>query len=163
MATMGIAMLPVISSNSANYGFWLTAMSVGTLIGTVIANRLKHLPLNTVMPLTSFISGVCWILSMNTLDLFLVPYLFFGAAWIGVGILSIYIQILFQVNLPKEYLGIGFAFVFSTRLLKSSWLFSWGSIWGNCFCIIDSSTFRCWLYCVFDLFCTASNIQQINE
>ncbi|PFG13521.1 MFS transporter [Bacillus sp. es.036] len=113
MATMGIAMLPVISSNSANYGFWLTAMSVGTLIGTLVANRLNHMPLNTIMPITSFISGVCWIVSIYTLDLYLVPYLLFGAAWIGVGILSIYIQTLIQVNLPKEYLGIGFAFLSS--------------------------------------------------
>jgi hypothetical protein len=42
-----------------------------------------------------------------------VPYLFFGLAWIGVGVLGIYIQTLIQVNLPEEYLGSGFAFLSS--------------------------------------------------
>lgn len=110
LATMGISMLPIISSNSAEYGFWLTAMSTGTLIGTVISSWLERIPLKLVMPITSLTSGLFWILSVTTRETHFLNYIFFGFAWIGIGVLSIFIQSLIQVNLPEEYMGSGFAF-----------------------------------------------------
>lgn len=112
-ATMGLAMLPVISSNSAEYGFWLTAMSIGTLIGALLASRLEKFPLNRIMPLASLLSGACWIISFATMDMFVIPYFLFGMSWIGVGIISIYVHTLIQVNLPEDYIGLGFAFLSS--------------------------------------------------
>ncbi|MBM7583697.1 MFS family permease [Bacillus pakistanensis] len=113
MATMGLAMLPVISSNSTEYGSWLTSISVGTLIGTLISSKLEKFPLNRVMPSVSLFSGLFWFLSIAFIDRLFIPYVFFSLAWLGIGILGIYIQTLIQVNLPKEYLGIGFAFLSS--------------------------------------------------
>jgi MFS family permease len=63
MATMGIAMLPVISSTSVEYGFWLTSMSIGSLIGTILSSQLEKIPLNQILPLTSLFSGITWLLS----------------------------------------------------------------------------------------------------
>ncbi|WP_066175800.1 MFS transporter [Bacillus marinisedimentorum] len=113
LATMGLAMLPVISKSPAEYGFWLAAMSGGTLTGTLLASRLEHLPLNRIMPAVSFIAGISWLLAFVTSGLFIIPYVFFFSSWIGIGILSIYIQTLIQVNLPEDYIGIGFAFLSS--------------------------------------------------
>ncbi|MCF6138263.1 MFS transporter [Pseudalkalibacillus berkeleyi] len=113
MATMGLAMLPVISSNSAEFGFWLTAMSVGTLVGTVLASKLEHIPLNRIMPYTSLFSGVCWMVAFSQNDKTVYSYVLFGFAWIGIGLLAIFVQTIIQVNLPKGYLGIGFAFISS--------------------------------------------------
>ncbi|MGV3464160.1 MAG: MFS transporter [Heyndrickxia sp.] len=113
LATMGLAMLPVISSSSVKYGFWLTSMSIGSIVGTILSSRLEKLPLNRVLPLLSLFSGISWLISMMTVEQILVPYIFFGFAWLGIGIMGIYIQTLIQVNLPEEYLGTGFAFLSS--------------------------------------------------
>ncbi|TCP29712.1 hypothetical protein EV207_1083 [Scopulibacillus darangshiensis] len=111
--SMGIAMLPVISTSPSEYGFWLTAMSVGTLSGTLLSGKVENIPLNRIMHMVSLFSGVCWILSFVTMESFLIPYILFGLSWMGIGILAIYAQTLIQVNLPGEYLGIGFAFLSS--------------------------------------------------
>ncbi|ASK63987.1 hypothetical protein CFK37_18405 [Virgibacillus phasianinus] len=113
MATMGIAMLPIISSTSVEFGFWLTAMSVGALVGTVLSSKLEMIPLNWIMPSVSMFSGVFWVLSFITIDLHYIPLVLFGLSWIGIGIISIYVQTLIQINLPEEYLGIGFSFLSS--------------------------------------------------
>jgi MFS family permease len=113
VATMGIAMLPVISNSSAEYGFWLTAISLGTLSGTVLSSKVERFPLNRILPALSLWSGFFWILAFASFDVSILPYLFFALSWIGIGIFGIYIQTLIQVNLPKGYIGVGFAFISS--------------------------------------------------
>ncbi|MFS1514304.1 MFS transporter [Chengkuizengella sp. SCS-71B] len=117
MATMGIAMLPIISNNAAEYGFWLTAMSAGTLIGTSLSSKLENIPLNRLIPMISLLSGASWIFSTIFNEQFLISYVLFGLAWAGIGVLSVFIYTLIQVNLPKDYIGSGFAFL--TSLLGS--------------------------------------------
>lgn len=131
LATMGLAMLPVISSNAAEFGFWLTAMSVGTLIGTLISSRVEHIPLNRILPITSLLSGVSWITAFALIDWFLVPFILFSLAWVGIGILGIYVQTLIQVNLPQDYLGIGFAFISSILGSLSPLGYFLGGIFGE--------------------------------
>ncbi|MBN8191771.1 MFS transporter [Bacillus sp. NTK074B] len=113
MATMGIAMLPVISESSAEYGFWLTAMSLGTLAGTILSSRLESISLNRILPLLSLWSGLTWMLGFVVKDVTVLPYFLFALSWMGIGIIGIYVQTLIQVNLPKGYIGIGFAFISS--------------------------------------------------
>jgi MFS family permease len=113
MATMGLAMLPVISDTAAEYGFWLTAISVGTLAGTVLSSKVEKIPLNRIMPLVAIWSGVFWLLAFAVKVGQFLPYVFFALSWMGVGILSIYIQTMIQVNLPRNHVGIGFAFISS--------------------------------------------------
>jgi MFS family permease len=113
LATMGLAMLPVISDTSVEYGFWLTAMSIGTLSGTILSSKIERFPLNRVLPIAALWSGIFWQLTFFFNERQLVPYLFFALSWAGIGILSIFIQTLIQVNLPREHVGIGFAFISS--------------------------------------------------
>ncbi|WP_113927885.1 MFS transporter [Bacillus sp. P14.5] len=113
MATMGLAMLPVISETPAQYGFWLTAMSVGTLSGTILSSRVEHFPLNRILPIASIWSGVFWLTAFTLTEIPILPYLLFGTSWVGIGILSIYVQTMIQVNLPRDHIGIGFAFISS--------------------------------------------------
>ncbi|MGF2616144.1 MFS transporter [Rossellomorea vietnamensis] len=113
MATMGLAMLPVISETPAQYGFWLTAMSVGTLSGTILSSRVEHFPLNRILPIASLWSGVFWLTAFTLTEIPILPYLLFGTSWVGIGILSIYVQTMIQVNLPRDHIGIGFAFISS--------------------------------------------------
>ncbi|MEI2666936.1 MFS transporter [Rossellomorea sp. LJF3] len=113
MATMGMAMLPVISDSSAEYGFWLTAMSLGTLTGTALSGKVEKIALNRILPLLSLWSGLCWMLAFALKGLSIMPYLLFALSWMGIGIIGIYVQTLIQVNLPKGYIGIGFAFISS--------------------------------------------------
>jgi len=102
LATMGLAMLPVISSSSVKYGFWLTSMSIWSIVGTILSSRLEKLPLNKIFPFVSLFSGVSWLISMILIDHYLIPFIFFGLAWFGIAIMGIYIQTLIQVNLPEE-------------------------------------------------------------
>ncbi|MHA7138698.1 MFS transporter [Rossellomorea arthrocnemi] len=113
MATMGIAMLPVISDTSAEFGFWLTAISLGTLIGTMLSSKVEKFALNRILPGLSLWSGLFWLLAFVLIEVSIVPYMLFALSWIGIGILSIFVQTLIQVNLPKGYIGIGFAFISS--------------------------------------------------
>ncbi|WP_335872711.1 MFS transporter [Bacillus sp. 2205SS5-2] len=113
MATMSLAMLPVISSSSAEFGFWLTSMSIGVLVGTVLSSKVERFPLNRVFPLASFFSGAFWILSIVNIEHLILRLTFFGLAWVGVGVLSIFVQTLIQVNLPEEHIGSGFSFLSS--------------------------------------------------
>ncbi|MFD1018618.1 MFS transporter [Thalassobacillus hwangdonensis] len=115
MATMGLAMLPVISDNPAEYGFWLTAMSIGTLCGTVISSRLDRFLLRGIFPIASALAGLAWIgafLFYGKAPLIICMVLF-GVSWVAVGILSIYVQTIIQVNLPEDHVGSGFAFLSS--------------------------------------------------
>ncbi|TMU87076.1 MFS transporter [Bacillus sp. BHET2] len=113
MATMGMAMLPVISRSPAEYGFWLTAMSVGTLIGTILSSKVENIPLNRIMPFLALWSGVFWVLAFVVKGIPLFPFVLFASSWMGIGILGIYVQTLIQVNLPQAHVGIGFAFISS--------------------------------------------------
>lgn len=131
MATMGLAMLPVISNTPAEYGFWLTAISIGTLTGTILASKIENLPLNRVLPFVSLFSGILWCLSVVLNDKVLLPYILFGMSWLGIGILSIYLQTLIQVNLPEEYIGIGFAFLSSLLGSLSPFGFFFGGLLGE--------------------------------
>ncbi|MGM7702360.1 MFS transporter [Pseudalkalibacillus sp. Hm43] len=131
LATMGLAMLPVISESSAEFGFWLTAMSVGTLLGTVLSSKVEHLPLNRIMPIASLFSGICWITAFALSEWYIVPFIFFGFSWVGIGIIGIYVQTLIQVNLPQEYLGIGFAFILSILGSLSPLGYFLGGIFGE--------------------------------
>ncbi|MFI8574993.1 MFS transporter [Rossellomorea aquimaris] len=113
MATMGIAMLPVISDSSVEYGFWLTAISLGTLTGTILSSKVEKIALNRILPALSLWSGLFWLLAFVLIEVSIVPYMLFALSWIGIGILSIFVQTLIQVNIPKGYIGIGFAFISS--------------------------------------------------
>ena len=113
LATMGLAVLPIISETSAEYGFWLAAISLGTMIGTLISSRLETFALNRVMPIAALLSGLFWISSFLMKDAGLLSIVLFGIAWIGIGVNSIYLYTLIQVNLPSDYLGTGFSFLSS--------------------------------------------------
>ncbi|MCA1057750.1 MFS transporter [Rossellomorea aquimaris] len=113
MATMGMSMLPVISESTSEYGFWLTAVSLGTLSGTILSSQVEKFALNRTLPLLSLWSGVCWMLAFVWIDVPFLPYLLFALSWMGIGIIGIYVQTLIQINLPKGYIGIGFAFLSS--------------------------------------------------
>lgn len=113
LATMGLAMLPIISETSAEYGFWLAAISLGTMIGTLISSRLETFALNRVMPIAALLSGLFWISSFLVKDAGLLSIVLFGISWIGIGVNSIYLYTLIQVNLPSDYLGTGFSFLSS--------------------------------------------------
>ncbi|WP_214857449.1 MFS transporter [Exiguobacterium sp. s191] len=113
LATMGLAVLPIISETSAEYGFWLAAISLGTMIGTLISSRLETFALNRVMPIAALLSGLFWIGAFLVNDAGVLPIVLFGIAWIGIGVNSIYLYTLIQVNLPSDYLGTGFSFLSS--------------------------------------------------
>ncbi|MGF3104008.1 MFS transporter [Rossellomorea sp. DUT-2] len=113
MATIGIAMLPVISDTSVEYGFWLTAISLGTLTGTILSSKVEKFALNRILPALSLWSGLFWLLAFVLIEVSVIPYILFALSWMGIGILSIFVQTLIQVNLPKGYIGIGFAFISS--------------------------------------------------
>lgn len=113
LATMGLAVLPIISETSAEYGFWLAAISLGTMIGTLLSSHLETFALNRVMPIAAFLSGLFWIGAFLVKDAGVLPIVLFGIAWIGIGVNSIYLYTLIQVNLPSDYLGTGFSFLSS--------------------------------------------------
>lgn len=113
LATMGLAVLPIISETSAEYGFWLAAISLGTMIGTLVSSRLETFALNRVMPIAALLSGLFWVSAFLVKDAGVLPIVLFGIAWIGIGVISIYLYTLIQVNLPSDYLGTGFSFISS--------------------------------------------------
>lgn len=61
------------------------------------------------------------------------PIVLFGIAWIGIGVNSIYLYTLIQVNLPSDYLGTGFSFLSSLLGSLSPLGYFAGGIFGEWF------------------------------
>ncbi len=87
----------------ATYGFYLAAMSVGIMIGTILTPKLKHYDFGKLIIVAFALTGVMWI---GTALLPIVPsLLLYGAGSISIGILNILVFSSIQKQVEVAYIG----------------------------------------------------------
>ncbi|RKQ34597.1 MFS transporter [Oceanobacillus halophilus] len=86
------------------YGFYLAALSIGSLIGALISSLFGKLPLGKLTILAFAIGGILWIVSpFSSSTLFGV--ILFGLAWIPVGATNVLFAAVIQTIVPNNFLG----------------------------------------------------------
>ena len=87
----------------ATYGFYLAAMSVGIMVGTILAPKLKHYDFGKLIIVAFALTGVMWI---GTALLPVIPsLLLYGAGAISIGILNILVFSSIQKQVEVVYIG----------------------------------------------------------
>ena len=87
----------------AAYGFYLAAMSVGTMIGTILSPRLKQINFGKLIITAFFGTGVMW---MGTATLPLIPsIILFSIGAISIGILNLLVFSSIQKQVETVYIG----------------------------------------------------------
>lgn len=87
----------------ATYGFYLAALSVGIMVGTILTPKLKHYDFGKLIIVAFALTGVMWI---GTALLPVVPsILLYGAGAISIGILNILVFSSIQKQVEVAYIG----------------------------------------------------------
>lgn len=103
--TTNLPAFSLIKSNGteAAYGFYLAAMSLGTLIGSIIAPKLKHINFGKLIIITFIGSGIMW---FGTATLPLIPsILLYSAGAISIGVLNILVFSSIQKQVEPQFIG----------------------------------------------------------
>lgn len=102
-----LALLPKYADafgGPATYGFLLTALSAGVLVGTVVATVFEDLPFGYLTVVGYVPGGLAWIGSI-TVESATSSILLFGLAWIPIGAFGVYSHTLKQVGVPDDLVG----------------------------------------------------------
>jgi len=87
----------------ATYGFYLAAMSVGIMVGTILAPKLKHYDFGKLIIVAFTLTGIMWI---GTALLPVVPsLLLYGSGSVSIGILNILVFSSIQKQVEVAYIG----------------------------------------------------------
>lgn len=101
------AILPSLAEEKGGseiYGYYLTSISTGSLIGVLLASKLSKFKVSKVAIFGFFTATCSWVFSAiipNTL----LSIVLFGLAWIPISCLNIMIGTVNQVIIPNEVLG----------------------------------------------------------
>ncbi|MDC2867878.1 MFS transporter [Bacillus sp. BP-3] len=109
------AVLPEYSTlkgGNAYYGYYIASLSIGMLIGSLIATKIKHLPVGIVFICSTISSSIIWILSY-LIEIPLLSVILFGIANITLGIINVFIFSMFQAMIPESMLGRVFSVIAS--------------------------------------------------
>lgn len=106
LITISLGLLPILAPTEFLYGSWLTAISIGTLIGSAISMRLGEHRLRLIFIGATSVGGMTWLISSIwlTTNLKLVLF-FFAISWIAIGMMGIQFQTLLQRQIEASYLG----------------------------------------------------------
>ena len=87
----------------ATYGFYLAAMSIGIMVGTILAPKLKHYDFGKLIIVSFSLTGVMWI---GTSLLPVIPsLLLYGVGAISIGILNILVFSSIQKQVEVAFIG----------------------------------------------------------
>lgn len=101
------AVLPAFSQLAGGatlYGFYLAALSTGSLLGALISNWLGKFPVGRLTITCFTIGGLCWMIS-PLLASNIAKITFFGLAWIPVGATNVMFAAVSQTIIPQAFLG----------------------------------------------------------
>ncbi|GGF14832.1 MFS transporter [Halobacillus andaensis] len=107
VAGIMISILPAFAEFKVDlnaYGMFLLAMSVGSLIGSLLSFKLSDLPLKSIMTFFPFLSFVFLLLAVVVTN-GVVSILLFGLANLPIGAISVYFISYLQTSISPELLG----------------------------------------------------------
>lgn len=101
-----LGLIPIVSHTEKEYGMWMTAISIGTLFGSMLSGKLFRYRLKSIFVTVNFIGGIAWFLSYLFLSSFLLPALvLFAVSWMMIGVMGVQFQTILQTSIDEEYLG----------------------------------------------------------
>lgn len=101
-----MGLIPVLANTGQEYGLWMTAISVGTLSGSLVSGKLVNYSLKHIFVTVAFIGGSTWFASYWLLSVSLITTLIlFSLSWFMIGIMGVQFQTLLQSRIESEYLG----------------------------------------------------------
>nr|WP_206767340.1 hypothetical protein [Bacillus paranthracis] len=63
MMCIPMGLIPVFANTEQEYGLWMTAISVGTLSGSLVSGKLVNYSLKHIFVTVTFIGGSTWFAS----------------------------------------------------------------------------------------------------
>ncbi|KZS47031.1 hypothetical protein AWU65_14410 [Paenibacillus glucanolyticus] len=106
IVTISISILPIIETSVARYGYWMGAMSIGMVIGSLIVNYVARYNLRKVLIWLSFLCGISWLGTLTFLNNnFIVALFFFTIVWSMIGTTQVLLETIIQINVELDYLG----------------------------------------------------------
>nr|WP_182200982.1 MFS transporter [Paraliobacillus salinarum] len=116
---MTIAVLPVLADTlggSDIYGYYLAALSAGSLIGALFASWAEKYPLGIFSVISFLIGSVLWVLS-SIAPWTAVSIALFGMAWIPIGMTNVLFAALLQTTIPENLFGRVFSVLMSINTI----------------------------------------------
>lgn len=86
------------------YGYYLTGISTGSLIGALLASKLGEFKVGKIFIYGFLLATCCWGFS-SIIPNTLIAIILFGLAWIPIGCVNIILGTVCQVIIPNELLG----------------------------------------------------------
>ncbi|MEG7966404.1 MULTISPECIES: MFS transporter [Bacillus cereus group] len=86
------------------YGYYLAALSIGMLLGSLIGAQVKNQPIGIVIILTTSVSACLWALSYF-INQAIVSLVLFGCANLSIGIIQVILFTMYQTLVPENILG----------------------------------------------------------
>ncbi|HDR3658749.1 TPA: MFS transporter [Bacillus cereus] len=103
---MLMCLIPLLANTGQEYDLWMTAISVGTLSGSLVSGKLVNYSLKHTFVTVAFISGSTWFASYWLLSVSLITTLIlFSLSGFMIGIMGVQFQTLLQSRIESEYLG----------------------------------------------------------
>ncbi|WP_407271389.1 MFS transporter [Radiobacillus sp. PE A8.2] len=112
-----IAVLPVLGDTlggSHIYGYYLAALSAGSLLGALTASWVEKFPLGK-FAIISFLFGSCFWFVSSIVPWTAVSIALFGMAWIPIGMTNVIFAALMQSVVPDHLLGRVFSVLMSVN------------------------------------------------
>ncbi|WP_373285580.1 MFS transporter [Paraliobacillus quinghaiensis] len=116
---MTIAVLPVLADTlggSDIYGYYLAALSAGSLLGALSASWAEKFPLGRFAIVSFSIGSALWVLS-SIAPWTALSIALFGIAWIPIGMTNVLFAALLQTTIPENLLGRVFSVLMSINTI----------------------------------------------
>lgn len=114
-----LAVLPVVGDSfggSHIYGYYLAALSAGSLIGALSASFMERFPLGKLSIISFFLGSISWVIGA------LMPWpvlsiVLFGLAWVPIGGTNVLFGAAMQAMIPERLLGRIFSLLMSINTI----------------------------------------------
>ncbi|WP_231559710.1 MFS transporter [Bacillus sp. UNC322MFChir4.1] len=111
-----LGLMPILAHTEKEYGMWMTAISIGTLLGSMLSGKLFRYRLKSVFVTVNFIGGSAWFLSYLFLSSSLLSALVLLAmSWMMIGVMGVQFQTILQTSIDGEYLGRALTVVYAIQ------------------------------------------------
>ena len=107
LTSAAFAVLPAYAASLAgasSYGFLLSALTAGVVIGSLAAPAVENRPLGLTSAVGFLLAGALWVVGVEAGSVFLTALLF-GASRVPVGVYNVGVQATMQTGVPDDRLG----------------------------------------------------------
>lgn len=107
LTSAAFAVLPAYADSLAgasSYGFLLSALTIGVVLGSLVAPAVETRPLGLTSAVGFLLAGALWVVGVAAGSVFLTAVLF-GASRVPVGVYNVGVQATMQTGVPDDRLG----------------------------------------------------------